>query len=71
MIWRLAARRESLTGAVWLLVLLMAAVGIGSGSLFRIRAAKLDQAIQHDRELGVSLLGHPDGIPIHAEADPA
>lgn len=31
MIWRLAGRRDALTGGVWLLTLLMAAVGIGSG----------------------------------------
>ncbi len=42
MIWRLAARRESLTGAVWLLVLLMAAVGIGSG-IFHTVATRLTE----------------------------
>ena len=32
------------------------ALGVGNGSLYRIEAKKLDQAIRLDRELGVSLL---------------
>lgn len=32
------------------------AIGVGSGSLFGLDSSKLDGAIRHDRELGVSLL---------------
>lgn len=42
MLWRLAGRREALTGGVWLLILLMAAVGIGSG-LFHTVATVLTE----------------------------